>query len=72
MLWAVEATSSLLAGKFRFGRNCWSWPRSRLLRSPGLLLVHKLLLDTLPDLVPHPSEDPEPLLLRPLGSRGVL
>ena len=25
LLWAVEATSSLSAGKFTLGRNCWSW-----------------------------------------------
>ena len=36
LLWAVETTSSLLAGKSRFGRYCWSWPRSRLPRSPRL------------------------------------
>src|SRR5215207_4752318 len=36
LLWASEATSSLLAGKVTFGRYCWSWPRSRLPRSPRL------------------------------------
>ena len=29
--------------------------------SPGLFLVHEFLLDTLPDLVSHPTKDPEPL-----------
>src|SRR5215203_2995989 len=44
LLWAVEATSSLLAGKFIFGRYCWSWPRSRLPRLPKLMryLLHRL------------------------------
>src|SRR5215211_2177518 len=37
LLWASEATSSLLAGKFMFGRYCWSWPRSRLPRLPKLM-----------------------------------
>ena len=39
-------------------------PPSRcMLRNSGLLIVHEFLLDVLPDLVPHPPEDREPLLL---------
>src|SRR5215216_4698487 len=36
LFWASDITSSLLAGKFIFGRYCWSCPRSRLLRPPKL------------------------------------
>src|SRR5215204_3463040 len=36
LLWRSESTSSLVAGKFTLGRSCWSWPRSRLPRSPRL------------------------------------
>ena len=71
LLWAVEATSSLLAGKFRFGRNYWSWPRSRLLRSPRLprLLFFVLLCSVsstplvgafLPALTGIPNKTPSP------------
>jgi hypothetical protein len=39
-------------------------PPSRcILGSLRLLVVHEFLLDVLPDLVPHPPEDREPLLL---------
>src|SRR5215204_6600051 len=34
LFWTSDMTSSLLAGKFKFGRYCWSCPRSRLRRSP--------------------------------------
>src|SRR5215207_2960703 len=38
-------------------------PSRYILSSSGLLIVHEFLLDVLPDLVPHPPEDREPLLL---------
>jgi hypothetical protein len=39
-------------------------PPSRcILRGSRLLIVHEFLLDVLLDLVPHPPEDGEPLLL---------
>ena len=38
-------------------------PRRCILRGSGLLTVHEFLLDVLPDLIPNPPEDREPLLL---------
>src|SRR5215213_11700754 len=48
-------------------------PRRRgVLGSQGLpLLLHKFLLDALPDLISHSSKDRKSPLLRSLGSRGV-
>src|SRR5215217_7979968 len=75
-------TSSLLAGKFRFGKNCWSWPRSRLLRSPRLprlmflflpsrfLVTSNTLLPTIPSAKPTPlSPEGVPSGARAHGTR---
>src|SRR5215203_4403170 len=66
-------TSSLLAGKFKFGRYCWSCPRSRLLKSPRLprpmflflssrfLMTSNTLLPTMPSAKSTPlSSEGEP------------